>query len=648
MSDVSIETLRKQYPDARRCKIAICELKSLLELPAGTTYYFCDIHGQGNKFFHIINNKAGTLKRKIDDVLGQLSQEERFRLLKICYYPLEELAWEKTAFPETYNALVETHLFSLGRLLRHVGSKATRGMFYQQIESSRYHTAILELVTASNDDKIIRNNVMTYHKSLIAEYRLAGLQEELVAEMVRILKDLMIHKYVINGDIPDRGPDTAQILDYLMTDTRVEINWGNHDLMWMGAAAGSQELVVELVRIQLRYDNYDILERDYGISLQPLAEFSAATYLQQPAKGFNPALHSPQGRYSADLVARMQKAVAVILWKLEASRSSVLGITPYLSLVRRNAEGKLVVEIDQVTHELLDQDFPTLDTLNPTRLTRAEKRILSSLSTAFRKCSRLQRQMTMLAERGSLYHIQDGILSFHATVPVSEDGSLKVITLQGEALAGRALFDRLNQLYKQAFNGKKPTQEILDLFYFGWKGPHSWTFGKAGMETFTRALVADKSTHVEEKSAYYTLLAQPDSAKALAKTIIADFEKAGSPSKIEKIFNGHIPVKIEKNENAVRADGSVICGDGGFSEAYGDVGFVLVTTSSGIYLNKLGHSVTAEEILAHNADIIPTVLWEERFVERKQLSACNIAPEIRERIAAIEKLLAELEGQAQG
>ena len=644
MSDALVQALRRQYPDAQRCRIAICELRSLLELPAGTTYYFCDIHGQGNKFFHIINNKAGTLKRKIDDVLGHLSHDERVRLLKICYYPLEELAWEKTSSPETYNELVEEHLFSIGRLIRHVGSKTTRREFYQQIESSLYHAAILELVTASNDDKIIRNNALTYQKSLIAEYRLAGLQEELVSEMVRILKNLMIHKYVINGDIPDRGPDTARILDHLMTDTRVEINWGNHDLMWMGAAAGSEELVAELVRIQLRYDNYDVLEQEYDITLQPLAEFAATTYLGQPARGFSPSVHSDQGRYDPGLVARMQKAIAVILWKLEASRSDALGIIPYLSMVQRTAAGRLVIEIDGLTHELLDQDFPTLDPLHSARLTRSEKRILSGLVASFRKSARLQRHMSMLAQRGSLYHIQDGILSFHATVPVNDDGSLKTMSVLGEPLAGRALFDRLNTLYKQAFNKKKPRQEILDLFYLGWKGPHSWTFGKSGMETFTRALVADKSTHVEKKSAYYVLLANPDSAESLAKTIMSDFESMGSPSRIEKIFNGHIPVKIEKDESAVRAGGSVICGDGGFSEAYGDIGFVLVTTSSGIYLNKLGHSVTAEEILARNADIVPVILWEERFSERKQLSACNIAPEIRARIAALEKILAEMQG----
>ncbi|HPH03504.1 MAG TPA: fructose-bisphosphatase class III [Spirochaetota bacterium] len=645
MSDELLRQLRPQFTDARRCRIAICELKSLLELPAGTTYYFCDIHGQGDKFFHIINNKAGTLKRKIDDVLKDLTADERIRLLKICYYPQEELAWEMENCREQYNELVEGYLFSIGRMIRHVGSKTTRKEFYQQIESSLYHAAILELVTASNDDKIIRNNSLTYQKSLIAEYRQAGLQEELVCEMVRILKNLMIHKYVINGDIPDRGPDTAQILEYLMTDTRVEINWGNHDLMWMGAAAGSHELVAELIRVQLRYDNYDILEREYGIPLLPLTQFAESTYTSRPVKGFAPSVFSGNGHYSADLVAKMQKAVAVILWKLEAERSACLGVTPYLALLRTNASGTLCVTIGDVTHELLDQDFPTLDLAHPSRLTRQENAVLDTLVSSFKKSTRLQKHMSMLAERGSLYHIQDGILSFHATVPVNPDGSLRSIPVLGELFSGKALFDRLNQLYKSAFATKRPRQEILDLFYLGWKGPHSWTFGKSGMETFTRALVADKTTHTEEKSPYYVLLANPETAETLARTIMEDFERDGSPSKIEKIFNGHIPVKIEKNERAVRAGGRVICGDGGFSEAYGDIGFVLVTTSSGIYLNKLGRSVTATEILANNADILPVILWEDKFPERKQLSACNIAPEILAKISALETILGELTGK---
>ena len=371
----------------------------------------------------------------------------------------------------------------------------------------------------------------------------------------------MIHKYVINGDIPDRGPDTAQILEYLMTDTRVEINWGNHDLMWMGAAAGSHELVAELIRVQLRYDNYDILEREYGIPLLPLTQFAESTYTSRPVKGFAPSVFSGNGHYSADLVAKMQKAVAVILWKLEAERSACLGVTPYLALLRTNASGTLCVTIGDVTHELLDQDFPTLDLAHPSRLTRQENAVLDTLVSSFKKSTRLQKHMSMLAERGSLYHIQDGILSFHATVPVNPDGSLRSIPVLGELFSGKALFDRLNQLYKSAFATKRPRQEILDLFYLGWKGPHSWTFGKSGMETFTRALVADKTTHTEEKSPYYVLLANPETAETLADHH-GRFRTRWLSLENRKNLQWPYPGQNRKNERAVRAGGRVICGDG--------------------------------------------------------------------------------------
>jgi len=623
-----------------KMRVELCELESLLELPAGTTYYFCDIHGQGNKFFHIINSKTGLLKRKIDAELGYLPPDERLRLLKVCYYPREELAWEQRECADEYTELVAAHLFQLGRLLRFVGSKATRREFYQQVENSPYRAAILELVTASNDDKITLDNVLTYQKTLIASYRKQGLQEELVCEMVRVLKNIIVHKYIINGDIPDRGPDTARILDSLVGDPSVDINWGNHDLMWIGAAAGSHELIAELVRIQLRYDNYAVLEDDYKISLAPLASFAESTYLHDPAKGFAPSVQSAAGRYSTGLAARMQKAIAVILWKLEAARHEVLGGTPYLMRMRRDESGKLVVRIADADHPLLDQDFPTFDEKAPALLTRGERRVFKGLCKAFARSKRLQRHMRYLAHHGSMYRIQDGVLSFHATVPVNMDGTLSSEEILGERFAGRALFDRLNTLYSSVFTETYRRQEILDLFYRGWKGAHSWTFGKSSMETFTRALVADKATHLEEKSPYYVLLADPERARPLAHRILYDFAQGWTPSRIEKIFNGHIPVKMEKQESAVRADGIVICGDGGFSEAYGDIGFVLVTTSTGYYLNRLGHSVTAEEVLAKNADIVPVVLWEERFPERKRLSECNLAVGVRACIAALEQTLA--------
>jgi len=626
--------------DTTKQRVALCELESLLQLPAGTCYYFCDIHGQGNKFFHIINNKAGILKHKIDDALPQLSHEERLRLLKLCYYPREELCYEKGTFPpDEYNAQAERHIVHCGRLLRFMGSKASRHDFYLEVASSPFQNAILELVTASNDDKIVLDNVATYQKSLIASYREQGLQEELIADMVRILKNIAAHRYVINGDIPDRGPDTARILDYLLDDRDALINWGNHDLLWIGAAAGSRELICELTRIQLRYNNYPVLEDDYGISLAALADFARKTYRAEPARGFAPS-HGAGGRYEPGLVARMQKAIAVILWKLEAARSAALGAAPYFAQIRRNENGQLAVHIAGRDHILLDQDFPTFIEQAPMIISYEERHVLDNLCKSFARSRRLQRHMRFLAEHGSMYRILDGVLSFHAIVPVTMDGALDEVSVMGERLAGRALFDRLNTLYSAVFREKQHRQEILDLFYRGWKGPHSWTFGKSSMETFTRALVEDTSTHTEKQSPYYTLLADPARAEAIAQLIIDDFTRAGAPSRVEKIFNGHIPVKAEKEKNAVRANGKVICGDGGFSEAYGDIGFILISTSSRLTLNRLGHSVTAEEVLGHNADILPTILWEEKFPRRKHLADCNIGEEVRARIAGLRRSLA--------
>lgn len=632
-------SLRKDFPDRLSCRAGIAELRTLLELPAGTSYYFCDIHGQGNKFFHIIHNKAGTIKRKIDAALPDLSDEEKVILLKLCYYTREQLARQQELLDTAgYDELLEQQILNLAKLTRHIGSKTARKIFYQEIGSSPLSDAIHELVTSSNDDKINHNDLL-YQRNLIKEYRKLELLEELTVDLVGIMKTFLIHNYIINGDIPDRGPDTAQIIDYLMTDDKVSINWGNHDLLWMGAAAGSRELVLEMIRIQLRYNHYLILELDYKVDLRPLCEFALTTYREDPVAGFHCAAEvAEDNRYSAAELARMQKAVAVILWKLEAAREDELQTPSHLNRLQRNPEGELAVEIDGRLHILLDQDMPTLDPADPAALSAEEAQILDYLCRQLADSSRFYKQMKFLAERGGMYRIQDGILSYHAIVPVTRDGELSERNIMGETAQGRELFDLLTRRYREAFNGTPPTQQLLDLFYYGWKGPHSWTFGKSAMETFTRALVADKSTHKEHQSPYYTLLSDPQQGAQVAEKIIADFSSGPTPCKIDKIFNGHIPVKLEKNQAAVKAGGSVICGDGGFSEAYGDIGFVLISTSRGLYLNKLGHAVEKEDVLQKNEDILPERIWEEMFPQRKKLRECNLAPQIRDRIEQLKQL----------
>jgi len=625
---------KEQYPDRVSARVAISELKSILNLPAGTTYYFSDIHGQGDKFSHIINNKAGVIKKKLERVFSYLSEEDRTELLKICYYPLEMVALMQ--FQKVEEERFVEIIDQLATLIRHVGSKITGKALNDKIQTSRYFGyTIYELVNDVNLDKI-DPDINPYKQDLIREFITNETYPDLILDMVRILKEILVYKYVINGDIPDRGPDTAFIIDTLMQTDNVEFNWGNHDLGWMGAALGSRELITEVIRLQLRYGHVAVLEKDYDISLQDLAIFAENTY-SAFASTFLPQTTPKKSPYSENLISKMYKAISVILWKMEGAREKDLDVRGDLNYLKRE-NNIFMITINGVDFNLIDQDFPTIDINNLTKLTSTEQSIINALRVSFRNSKRLQKHMNYLAQIGSLYNCEDGILSFHATIPVNPDGTLTSINIMGESFAGKQLFDKLSGYYKEAFQMREVPQKYLDLFYLGWKGPHFCTFGKASMETFNRALIENKETHYEEKSVYYKLLEDSELGPKMTNTIIKDF--SGKDSDSVKIYNGHIPVKVNRNEAPVKLEGSIICGDGGFSEAYGDIGFVFVTTSRGLFLKQLGPKVTVSEVLGPDSkDINPTIIYSETYPKRKQLKDCVVGNRITNKIDDLRKLI---------
>ena len=626
--------MQKSTYDQKMSEIA--EYKAISELPAGTTCYLADIHGQGNKFFHIINNKAGTVKRKITEVLPDLDSNFSLELLKLCYYPQQYLNLEKNR--KSFN-LVKTadYIIKLAKLVSHTGSKLTRRKFDSAVEGTAFPSIITELVSNSNQDKS-GSRTGPYQQVLIRSLHENGIHIQVILDLVIMFRDQLVHKYIINGDIPDRGRDTSAILDFLIESPGIDINWGNHDLLWMGAAAGSRELVCDLVRIQLRYGFSVILEEDYGISLSELKKFALTTYKEEPASGFFPGRGVVDSFYTSLELAKMQKVVAVLLWKLEASRNLELNIEAPLRSIFTNKEGELFCVSHNKQHRLLDQDLPTFNSGIPDQLTVGELKLLSDLVDQFKTNKKLQLQMKHLANVGSLYRIHNKILSFHAIIPVEDNGKLKPINILGREYKGRALFDTLTSIYKSAFEMKDPPQAFLDLFYQGWKGRNSWTFGKMSMQTFSRIMIEDTSTHEEKKAAYYILLNDPSRGEAMIKDILNDFsdDRLSPPS---KIYNGHIPVRIDQEEAPVKANGLVICGDGGFSEAYGDVGFVMVSTSRRLFLNKLGSGVSVDDVLNGGADILPVTIWEEKYPKRLRLKDCNIGADIREKIDHIQRSL---------
>lgn len=610
----------------------LAELMAVLELPAGTTCYLADIHGQGNKFFHIINNKAGTVKRKINEVLPELDSDFLLELLKLCYYPVQFLEKDETLTSFDYMKTSE-YITSLAKLVSHTGSKLTRKDFDKSVDKTAFPAIINELVSNSNQDKS-GSRTGLYQQVLIRSLLENKIHFQVILDLTNMFRTQLVHKYIINGDIPDRGRDTAAILDYLIDFPEIKLNWGNHDLLWMGAAAGSRELICDLVRIQLRYGHSALLEEDYKISLKQLKNFAERTYTVDPAPGFYSGAGVFDSRYSREALAKMQKTVAVILWKLEASRDEELNIEAPLSSLFADENDDLYCTLNNKVHRLIDQDLPTVGPEFTTRLSPGEEKLLSDLVYQFKINTRLQRQMKHIAHIGALYTVHNRILSFHAIIPVDNTGHLTPVNILGRKYKGRALFDTLTSIYKSSFEMKDPPQAFLDLFYQGWKGRNSWTFGKMSMQTFPRLMIEDSSTHKEKKAYYYSILNDPEAGKAMITDILRDFsdDKLSPPL---KIYNGHIPIRLDKEENPVKAGGLVICGDGGFSEAYGDVGFVMVATSRRLFLNKLGRGVSVDEVLTGGADILPVTIWEEKYSDRLRLKDCNIGAEIRERVAKI-------------
>ncbi|MCK5154063.1 MAG: fructose-bisphosphatase class III, partial [Spirochaetales bacterium] len=454
---------------------------------------------------------------------------------------------------------------------------------------------------------------------------------QVILDLTNMFRTQLVHKYIINGDIPDRGRDTAAILDYLIDFPEIKLNWGNHDLLWMGAAVGSRELICDLIRIQLRYGHSALLEEDYKISLKQLKDFAGETYTVDPAAGFYPGAGVFDSHYTREDLAKMQKVVAVILWKLEASRNEELQIEAPLISLFTDEKGDLHCTLNKKNHRLMDQDLPTVNPEFPARLSPGEEKLLFDLTYQFKTNTRLQRQMKHIAHVGALYRIDNRILSFHAIIPVDNTGKLIPVNILGREYKGRALFDTLTSIYKSSFEMKDPPQAFLDLFYQGWKGRNSWTFGKMSMQTFSRTMIDDTSTHVEKKAPYYILLNDPARGEEMIKDILNDFsDNRFSPP--VKIYNGHIPVRIDKEEAPVKAGGLVVCGDGGFSEAYGDVGFVMVSTSRRLFLNKLGTGVSVDDVLNGGADILPVTIWEEKYPDRLRLKDCNIGADIKGKI----------------
>jgi len=575
-----LQLLAKQYPTVQAASTEIINLQAILNLPKGTEHFISDIHGEYEAFQHILNSCSGYIKEKLDELFStSMSRHDRDELATLIYYPEEKLA----LVSETEEDLEEWSRITLHRLVelcRWVATKYTRSKVRKALPKG-YDMIIDELLQVRLEDPDKRE----YYENIIDSIFETGQSNGVIEAICEAIKQLAVDHLHIVGDIFDRGPRADVVMDSILDYHSVDIQWGNHDILWMGAASGSRTLVATVLSNSIHYNNLDVIETGYGISLRPLSIFANEVYKDCDTHRFTVKLTGPDASQYTEkdklLSARMHKAITVILFKLEGQkimRRPEFGMTDRLLLDRIDYENRCIT-IDGVTYALEDCDFPTIDPANPYVLTEEEEHVIEQLTSSFRHSEKLQRHIRFLYSKGGLYKVFNGNLLFHGCIPMTADGQLMTFTIGGKERSGREFLDYAEKAARRAFYDKvgSPEREFgLDFLWWLWAGRNSPIFGRDRMTTFERRLIKDESAWTEAKNAYYTHYNDAEICQMLLK----EFGLAGPHC---HIINGHVPVKARKGESPIKGGGKLLVIDGGFCKAYqptsGIAGYTLICNS---------------------------------------------------------------------
>ncbi|HAM14525.1 MAG TPA: class 3 fructose-bisphosphatase [Eggerthellaceae bacterium] len=630
-----LKLLSRSFPTAAKASTEIVNLNAILNLPMGTEVFASDIHGEYEAFTHILRNGSGTVKLKIDDAFGDfLSPSEKQSLATLIYYPREKMELELAKAPDekTWYATTLLRLTTVGK---QAAGKYTRSKVRKAMPEE-YAYIIEELMTESN----LAVDKKPYYDAIIDAIVRTGCAPDVIDGMCMMIKRLSLDHLHLVGDIYDRGPAPHLIMDTLMRFHSLDIQWGNHDIVWMGASLGQRGCIAHVVRNCARYGNLSVLEDAYGINILPLASFALDAYRDDPCVAFglkgNPQL-SPQ---DLEMNIKIQKAMAIIQFKVEGA---LIKENPSFGLQDRNLLHKVdfdrgTVVVDGAEYELVDKLFPTVDPADPYRLTPEEEEVMQRLEQAFTGSEKLQRHMRFFLEVGSLYKISNGTLLFHACAPLNDDGSLKEVDVYGTKYKGRELYDVLERYVRAGFFAVDPElrRRGRDLMWWLWLGEGSPLFAKSKMATFELYLIADKAARKEVKNPFYTLL---DDERVVAGI----FEDFGMDPDCSRIVCGHVPVKVKDGEDPVKCGGKVLTIDGGFSRAYqpttGIAGFTLIANSYGFILAAQEPLESVQAAVEHELDINSTQRVVERVGARTLVANTDTGAELREQIADLERLL---------
>lgn len=630
-----LELLSRLFPSADKASAEIINLSAILNLPKGTEFFASDIHGEYEAFFHTLRNGSGSIRLKIDDVFGDsLSENEKRSLATLIYYPREkmELVLSQVDDAEAWYAVTLQRLVAV---CKRAAQKYTRSRVRKALPKD-FAYIIEELMTENRHgvDK------QAYYAAIVDAVIRTDRGGALVEALCLLIQRLAIERLHIVGDIYDRGPYPHIIMDALMEHHSLDIQWGNHDIVWMGASLGQRGCIAHVVRNCARYGNLSILEDAYGINVLPLASFALEAYKDDPCVAFglkgNPDL-PPQ---ELEMNVKIQKAMAIIQFKVEAQ---LIDENPGFGLEGRKLLDKIdyergTVMLDGIEYELTDTVFPTVDPADPYRLTPEEEDVMQRLEQAFTGCEKLQRHMRFFLDAGSLYKICNGNLLFHACVPLNADGSLMETEVFGETYKGRALYDVMERYVRAAFDDADPelAKRGRDLLWYMWLGEGSPLFAKSKMATFELYLIAEKEARKEVKNPFYSYL---DDERVMGGI----FEDFGMDPETSRIVCGHVPVKVKDGEDPVKCGGRVLTIDGGFSKAYqpttGIAGYTLISNSYGFVLAAHEPLESMRAAVVNELDIHSSRKVVELVDKRTLVADTDNGAVLKQQIADLEELL---------
>lgn len=630
------EHLAELYPTISAASSEIINLQSLLHLPKGTEHFLSDIHGEYDAFSHVLRNGSGAVRKKIDDVFGRtLGVADKTSLATLIYYPQKKISLVKQT-ENDMDSWYKTSLYRLIEVCKIVSSKYTRSKLRKALPAD-YAYVIEELITEKQEVL----NKEAYYESIVNTIVELGQADSFIVALSELIQRLVIDHLHILGDIYDRGPAPHKIMDELCEYHSVDIQWGNHDIVWMGAATGHPACIAAVIRTSIRYGNLDLLEEGYGINMLPLATLAMKVYENDPCERFvQKDSNSSTTRIENDMVRKMHKAIAIIRFKLDGQlirKYPEFGMERQCRLHNIDFE-KGTVTIEGKKYKMEDMNLPTVDPNHPYELTEDEMEVMERLSYSFRHCEKLQKHAKFLLKHGSLYRIYNDNLLYHGCVPMDKAGNFTKVNIFGKEYSGKALYDVLESYVRKAFfsKNKEEKQKGMDLIWYIWTAPNSPIYGRHKMATFERYFVEDEKLHHESKNDYYRIIDKPE----IANKILREF---GLNSKHAHIINGHVPVRLKDGESPVKCKGKVIVIDGGFSKTYqrktGIAGYTLTYNSYGLTLSAHEPFVSADEAVRKEMDIVSKFEVIEYMDRRVLVGDTDYGRKMQSRIDELKELI---------